>query len=121
MAEPDDARTGRSLSYEQYLNSPEGQSLAHTTCLITHITLLRGHLTDYIASLHGLRIKHDQEMREMRSRVAKLRHDSQSTDLTEEDRVRFTADIKSLEDLLEQIKLVASQVSLVSSEDPEES
>lgn len=121
MAESDDARTGRSLSYEQYLNSPEGQSLAHATCLITRIALLRGHLADYVTLLHGLRTKHDQEVREMQSRVAKLRHDAQSTVLTEEDGARFAADIKSLEDLLEQIKLAASQVRLVSSEDPEES
>ncbi len=107
----------RSLSYEQYLSSPDGQSLAHAACLITHIALLRGHLADYIAKLHSLQTKHDQEMCEMRSRVAKLHHDAQSTVLSEEDGVRFAVDIKSLEDLLEEIQLVASQVRLVPSVD----
>lgn len=121
MTQPDDASKKCSLSYEVYLKSPEGQSLAHATCLITHISLLRGHLADYVALLQGMQARHDQEMSEMQSRVAKLRLDSQSPVLTEEDKAKFTADVKSLEDLLEQVRLTASQVRLVPNADPKES
>ncbi len=120
MTQQDGEEPGNKSGYLQFIQSQEGQGLAHATGLITRMTLFRIHMEDYIVLLQGMRARHNQEMSEMRSRLSKLREDSQSLLLSDEERQKFAVSIKTLEDSLKLVQQEAAKVHFGPREDSKE-